>query len=168
MEFESLRQLFTQKKKRYPEGYPFFLAQKERLEVACNPSCGTQNRWSLLLVANDFDRYANSHSLPRPQDAVVFLARAFVARVRVSLCIKQKRYPRGISFLFGAEGETRKALPCVCFANNRLCSASPSGVRVSPLTFFAQKKKRYPEGYPFFLAQKERLELSRRFPDLRP
>ena len=37
-------------------------------------SCGAQNRWSLLLVANDFDRYANSHSLPRPQDAVVFLS----------------------------------------------------------------------------------------------
>ena len=33
---------------------------------------------------------------------------------------------------------------------------------------FTQKKKRYPVGYPFFLAQKERLELSRRFPDLRP
>ena len=37
-------------------------------------TCGAQNRWSLLLVANDFDRYANSHSLLRPQDAVVFLS----------------------------------------------------------------------------------------------
>ena len=125
------------------------MAQKERLEVACNPSCGTQNRWSLLLVANDFDRYANSHSLHPPPAAVVFLARAFVARVRVSLCIKQKRYPRGISFLFGAEGETRKALPCVCFANNRLCSASPSGVRVSPPTFLHKRKKDIPKDILF-------------------
>ena len=38
------------------------------------PSCGTQNRWSLLLVANDFDRYANSHSLFPPPAVVVFLA----------------------------------------------------------------------------------------------
>ncbi len=41
------------------------------------------------------------------------------------------------------------------------------GVRVS-LINLQQKQKGYPEGYPFYLAQKERLELSRRFPDLRP
>ena len=28
----------------------------------------------------------------------------------------------------------RKALPCVRFANNRLCSASPSGVRITTKT----------------------------------
>ena len=38
------------------------------------PSCGTQNRRALLLVADDFDHCANSHSLHRPQGAVVFLA----------------------------------------------------------------------------------------------
>ncbi len=38
------------------------------------PSCGTQNRWSLLFVANDFDHCANSHSLHPPPAAVVFLA----------------------------------------------------------------------------------------------
>ncbi len=32
-------------------------------------SCGTQNRWSLLLVANDFDRYAFSPLLHPPQAA---------------------------------------------------------------------------------------------------
>ena len=37
-------------------------------------SCGTQNRWSLLLVANDFDHYANKRSLFRPQDAVACVA----------------------------------------------------------------------------------------------
>ena len=38
------------------------------------PSCGTQNRWSLLLGANDFDHYANKRSLFRPQDAVACVA----------------------------------------------------------------------------------------------
>ena len=38
------------------------------------PSCGAQNRWSLLFVANDFDRYAKQLSLYPPQAAVEWLA----------------------------------------------------------------------------------------------
>ena len=71
------------------------------------------------------------------------------------------------AFLFGAEGETRKALPC-------------SSLREQPIVFgfaewssslsFLQKNKPYTTKwlYRIYLAQKERLELSRRFPDLRP
>ena len=38
------------------------------------PSCGAQNQRALLLVADDFDHYANKRSLPRPQDAVACVA----------------------------------------------------------------------------------------------
>ena len=48
----------------------------------------------------------------------------FVAPMKKALAFRK-------CFFLGTEGETRKALPCVRYANNRLCSASPSGVRVS-------------------------------------
>ncbi len=43
-------------------------------ELCGKDTCGAQNRWSLLFVANDFDRYAISHFLHRPQGAVVLNA----------------------------------------------------------------------------------------------
>ncbi len=70
-------------------------------------------------------------------------------------------------FLFGAEGETRKALPCVCYANNRVCRLRREEFE-SLYQLFENKNKKDTQRYPFYLAQKERLELSRRFPDLRP
>ena len=86
--------------------------------ISLFPSCGAQRNLRAARMLDFFDRYANSHSLYRPQGAVVLLARAgTVARFRFSL-----------------QSQTKKA-------SRRM---------------------------PFCLAQKERLELSRRFPDLRP
>jgi hypothetical protein len=44
-----------------------------------------------LITSHNFDRYANSHSLFPPLAAVVFLARAFVARVRVLTASQNKK-----------------------------------------------------------------------------
>ena len=44
-----------------------------------------------LFTSHNFDRYANSHSLNPPLAAVVFLARAFVARVRVLVASRNKK-----------------------------------------------------------------------------
>ena len=41
-----------------------------RKELYGKDSCGAQNRWSLLLVANDFDRYAFFASLNPPPAAL--------------------------------------------------------------------------------------------------
>ena len=59
--------------------------------ISLSPSCGAQNWWSLLLVATNFDRCANSHSLHHPQGAVVFVARAVTGdRFKLSFKAKQK------------------------------------------------------------------------------
>ena len=41
-------------------------------------SCGAQNRQALLLVADDFDRYASLRSLHRPPDALATSPVAFI------------------------------------------------------------------------------------------
>ena len=41
-------------------------------------SCGTQNRQALLIVADDFDRYASLRSLHRPPDALATSPVAFI------------------------------------------------------------------------------------------
>ena len=140
-EFESLLKLQT-KQKGYPEGYPFYLAQKERLEGLCP-----------------------SHSLR----SLTRLCSASPRGVRVSLKLqtKQKGYPSGYPFYLAQKERLEGLCPSHSLRSfTRLCSASPRGVRVS--LKLQTKQKGYPSGYPFYLAQKERLELSRRFPDLRP
>ena len=75
----------------------------------------------------------------------------------------------------GAEGETRQGKPCLacfasfpifcpfCFAKDGLLSSSLSHLFAIHKEKVSRKKSLIP-----FLARKERLELSRRFPDLRP
>ena len=75
----------------------------------------------------------------------------------------------------GAEGETRQGKPCLacfasspifcpfCFAKDGLLSSS-----LSHLFCYTQRKGIKEKSLIPFLARKERLELSRRFPDLRP
>ena len=54
--------------------------------------------------------------------------------------------------MFGRDGEVRKALPSVCFANNRLCSASPR--EFEPLKgIIATSKKEIPKGISFLLCK---------------
>ena len=63
----------------YQQRYLFWLRGPDLNRFAqrlclCFHSCGAQNRWSLLLVANDFDRCANKCSLHPPPAAVTFVA----------------------------------------------------------------------------------------------
>ncbi len=48
-----------------------------------------------LFTSHNFDRYANSHSLHRPQDAVVFLALSpYAERLGFALLVVKKRGKR--------------------------------------------------------------------------
>ena len=87
---------------------------------------------------------------------VVLLARAGAgSRFRFSLQSQTKKASRRMPFCLAQKERLARLCLAVRYANNRLCSASPSGVRVSlPIT---TKQKGYPKGYPFYLAQKERL-----------
>ena len=49
------------------------------------PSCGAQNRQGLLLVADDFDRYASLRSLHRPPDALTTSPVAFIYIILLKL-----------------------------------------------------------------------------------
>ena len=83
--------------------------------ISLSPSCGAQNWWSLLLVATNFDRCANSHSLHHPQGAVVFVARAVTGdRFKLSFKAKQKEHPKGCSFCLAQK--ERHARLCLAFA----------------------------------------------------
>ena len=92
-EFESLslKSVYVKQKDTLLDVF-FFMAQKERLARLC------------LAFAT--------------QTPIVF---GFAEGVRVSLVkdslYKTKRHPFGCLLFHGAEGETRKALPCVCYAN---------------------------------------------------
>ena len=92
------------------------------------------------------------------------------------LLFTKKRYQGKILDTFsGAEGETRQGKPClVCFANSPIfcpfCFAK-DGLLSSSLSYlfcYSQRKGIKEKSLIPFLARKERLELSRRFPDLRP
>ena len=60
-----------------------------------------------LFTSHNFDRYANSHSLFPPLAAVVFLARAFVARVRVLTTSQNKKDTLlGVFFIWRREWDS--------------------------------------------------------------
>ena len=68
-----LKSLRNKKRKDTLMGIFSFLVAEVGFEPSL-PSCGAQNRRALLLVADDFDRYAKQLSLPPPQAAVEWLA----------------------------------------------------------------------------------------------
>lgn len=90
-------------------------------------------------------------------------------------CNKKKRYQGKSLIPFGAEGETRQGatLSVRCANDPIVCpfllrKKMDGSVLVSPGWEAATKRKDTKEKPQCLLAQKERLELSRRLPDLRP
>ena len=87
LEFES----FSQKNKfTHLKVYELIWRRRRDSNLQSNPLAVPKIVCSLF-TSHNFDRYANSHSLYPPQAAVVFLARAFVARVRVLTASQNKK-----------------------------------------------------------------------------
>ena len=129
----------------------FFLAQKERLARLC------------LAFATRTTDYVRLRRVEFESLCIIF------SSVKVFPCFPLA-VPKEIFALLACSislTATPTRTPCIAH-RARSCSLPAPEPSLGSDFHYRAKQKRHPYGCLFYLAQKERLELSRRFPDLRP